>query len=53
MLCGFAEIRMEVSLLEMGVQLMILPTTSFLTMNATPYRCFESSLQYQLVSLSF
>ena len=36
MLCGLAEIRMEVSLLKMKVQLIILPTTSFRTMNATP-----------------
>ena len=33
MLCGLAEIRMDMSLLEMGVQLMILPATSFRTMN--------------------
>ena len=37
MLYGLAEIRMEMSLLEIGVKLMILPTTSFRTMNATPY----------------
>ena len=33
MLYGLAEIRVELSLLEMGVQLMILPTTSFHTMH--------------------
>ena len=49
MLCGLPEIQMEMSLLEMGVQLMILPTTSFLTMNVTPYRCFKSSPQYQIL----
>ena len=48
MLYGLTEIRMEMSLLEMGVQLIILPTTSFRTMNATPYWCFESSPQYQV-----
>ena len=42
MLYGLAEIRMEMSLLEMGVQLMILPTTSFRTMNVIQYWCFES-----------
>ena len=45
---GLAEIRMEMSLLEIGVQLMILPTTSFCTMNVTPYWCFESS-PYQIL----
>ena len=43
-LYGLADIRMKMSLLEMGVQLMMLPTTSFRTMNVTPYWCFESSL---------
>ena len=47
--CGLTEIRMEMSLLEMGVQLMILLTTSFHTMNATPYCCFKFSLQYQIL----
>ena len=42
---GLAEIQMEMNLLEMGVQLMILPAASFRTMNATPYQCFESSPQ--------
>ena len=37
MLCGLAEILMEMSLLEMGVQLMNLPTTSFRTVHATLY----------------
>ena len=45
-MCNRAEIWMEMSLLEMGVQL---PTTSFPTMNATTYWCFESSLQYQIL----
>ena len=35
MLCGLAEIRMEMSLLEMGEQLVILPTTFLRTVNAT------------------
>ena len=49
MLGGLADIPMEMNLLVMGLQLMILPTTSFCTMNATPYRCFESSPQYQIL----
>ena len=48
-MCNRAEIWMEMSLLEMGVQL---PTTSFPTMNATTYWCFESSLQYQILCSS-
>ena len=52
MLCGLAEIRMEMSLPDMRVQLMILPATSFRTMHATPHRCFESSPQYQILRLS-
>ena len=40
MLYGLAEILMEMSLLEIGVHLMILPTTSFRAMNATPWWCF-------------
>ena len=43
MLYSLAEIRVEMTALEMGVQVMILPTTSFGTMNASPYWCFESS----------
>ena len=39
MLCGLAEIRMEMNLLELGVQLMMLPTTLFSDW------CFQSSLQ--------
>ena len=35
MLSGLAVIRIEMSLLEMGVHLMILYSTSFRTMNAT------------------
>ena len=35
MLYGLAKILMEMSLLETGVQLMSLPTTSFRTKNAT------------------
>ena len=35
--------RMEMSLLDTGVQLMTHPETSFLTMNATPFRCCFSS----------
>ena len=49
MLRGLAEIHMEMSLLEMGEQLMILPTTSFRTTNATQYWCLESSPQYQVL----
>ena len=52
MLCGLTEIRMERSLLEMGTQLMILPTTSFHTMNAALYCCSSSSPQVQLLCLS-
>ena len=33
MLYGLAEIRVEMSLLEMGVQLIMLPTSSFRKMN--------------------
>ena len=42
MLCVLAEVRMEKSLLETGVQLMIFLTTSFRTMNATPSGCFQT-----------
>ena len=35
------ETRMETNVLEMGVQLMILPTTSFRTVNASPYECLS------------
>ena len=49
MSCGLAEIRMDVSLLEMAVQLMTQPLDSFRTMSATPYWCFESSPQYQIL----
>ena len=52
MSCGLAKIWMEMSLLEMGVHLMILPTTSFRTMNATPYWCLESSPQYYILCSS-
>ena len=45
MVCGLAEIRMEMNLLEMGVQLVILPTTCFRTTNATSYWYFTSSPQ--------
>ena len=48
MLCGLAETWM-ISLLEMGLQLIVLPTTSFCTVNATPYWCFESSPQNQIL----
>ena len=48
MLHGLAMIQMEMSLLEMGVQLMILPTTSFRPMSATHW-CFESFTQYQIL----
>ena len=41
MLHGLAEIRTEMGLQETGVQLMVLPTTSFRSMTATPYWCFE------------
>ena len=41
MLYGLAEIRMEMSLLEMGEQLIILPTTSFRTINVTPMLVFR------------
>ena len=51
MLYGLADIRMELSLLEMGVQLMILPTTTFCTMNATSYRFQIFSAVPHLVSL--
>ena len=51
MLCGLDEIRMEMSLMEMGAQL-ILPTTSFRTMNTTPYWCFKSP-QYHILCSSF
>ena len=34
---GLAQIQMLMSLPEMGVQLMILPTISFSTVNAIPY----------------
>ena len=47
MLSGLKLIRMEMSLLAIGMQLMTVPTTSLLTMNVTPlisYWCFESSL---------
>ena len=47
MLQCLAEIHMEISLLEMGLQLMTLPTMFFCAMNVTPYWCFESFLQYQ------
>ena len=43
------EIWMEMSLLEMGVQVMILPTTCSRAMNAAPYWCFESSPQYLIL----
>ena len=47
MLCGFAENWMEMSLLdEMGVQLMILHTTSFCTVNATSYLTKTLSLAF-------
>ena len=46
MLCGLAEIQMKMSLLEVGVQLMLLPRASFRTMNATPY----SILLFQVFS---
>ena len=46
---GLPEIRVETSLLERGVQLMTLPTTSFRTTNATPSCRFESSLQCQIL----
>ena len=52
MLHGLVEIRMEMSLLEMGVQLKILPTTSLRTKNATLYWCVRVFLQVpDLVSL--
>ena len=35
MSCGLPEIRMDLSLLEMGVQLMTLSVTPFRTVNAT------------------
>ena len=44
-LCGLAKIRMAMSLLEIGVQLMILATASFHTMNAFQYWSLKSSLQ--------
>ncbi|KAH3777319.1 hypothetical protein DPMN_178759 [Dreissena polymorpha] len=34
---------MKMSLLESGMQLITLLTTLYLTMEATPWRCFESS----------
>ncbi|KAH3694629.1 hypothetical protein DPMN_082069 [Dreissena polymorpha] len=43
MLIGFADKRMEMSLLETGQQLITLFTTSFLTMKVTLWRCIESS----------
>ena len=51
-MCGLDEIQMEMSLLEMEVKLMIIPTISFRTMNATQYWCLKSSPAVQhLVSL--
>ena len=50
MLYDLAEIGMEMSLLEMGVQLMILRPTSFRTMNVTPCWCFKSFVVPDLVS---
>ena len=49
---SLAEIRKEMSLLEMGVQLMILPTTSFRTMNATPFCHLSLQVQCQIFRLS-
>ena len=49
MLCGLTEIQIEVSLPEMGVQQITLPTTSFRMMNSTPYWCFQSPPQYQIL----
>ena len=48
-MCGLVEILMEMRLLDMEVQLMILRKNSFRTNNATPYWCFESSPQYQIL----
>ena len=36
MVWGFTEIQIKISLLEIGVQLMTLPVTSFQMMNVTP-----------------
>ncbi|KAH3872993.1 hypothetical protein DPMN_036217 [Dreissena polymorpha] len=49
MLWGLDEIRIEMRLLEIGMQLMTLLTTFFLTMKETPWRCFEFSPQNHLL----
>ena len=46
MLCGLIEIRMAMSLLEMGMQLMILPTASFHTIGCV--ECPERDSTFDL-----